>query len=496
MIRHLKILLLSMVVIGLMSGSAFAAASLNAGNTTLAAERISPTVDYLPAAVNTGYQPGGVVAASSILRVSISGATFKMSQAFDICQNVGATGTSMGAGTTAATGTPSYVDITISAGNTLASGTAYWIQDDACAGLGTPLGSAGSGSIIIPGGTLADTVVSLTVDNKLTPGDPNVYATATAITVVNQFTATLSKVTSKLDFATSMKTFVASAAGTALPYTPTTTQSQAAIVITSNQAVNDLVTVGAGGGACARVLAAGDAVKFKITGDLTGISSIKYGTVPEIYTVTPANRTNGYATASVTGDKLLICYSTDATTTAKKALELTATGSTGTSSIVAGIRTAQITITGDSTGNIPVVYSRDLVAAGTASHDIQLDATQYYIPLVKVGTGTETYIKVQSKATATGSNGVSVAILAGDGSSVTYSAGTITSGTPLTITGTQLQTAVTAAGKTVGDSFAAIVTVNSPNADVFGYANTCDTTGCKRIPVKTVYTAGAAQISE
>jgi hypothetical protein len=132
-----------------------------------------------------------------------------------------------------------------------------------------------------------------------------------------------------------------------------------------------------------------------------------------------------------------------------------------------------------------------LIPAGTPSHIIQLDAAQLYIPLIKVNpaAGEETYIKLQSKSTIGGTNGVLVQILASDGSLVPYNAGTITPGIPLTITGSQLVSAVTSAGKTVDGAkgFAVIVTVNAPEGDVFAYANTCsNTAGCKRIPVKTV----------
>jgi hypothetical protein len=310
-----------------------------------------------------------------------------------------------------------------------------------------------------------------------------VYATAPVITVKNQFSATLLPVTSKLDFTTNMQTFITS--GTQLPYTPTNTQSQAALLIVSDESINDKVTVADGGGSCDRELDAGDSLTAKITGNFQGISNVKYiATATTSYNVTNTDITNGYATLTVTGDKLSICKSTD-TPKVNRALELTAANITGIP-IIPGTRTAQITIKGG--GNIVTGYTRDLISAGTPSHIIQLDATQYYIPLIKVATGEDTYIKVQSKSTIGGANGVLVQILASDGSLVSYNAGTITPGTPLTITGSQLVSAVTSAGKTVDGAkgFAAIVTVNAPEGDVFAYANTCNVSGCKRIPVKTV----------
>jgi len=135
-----------------------------------------------------------------------------------------------------------------------------------------------------------------------------------------------------------------------------------------------------------------------------------------------------------------------------------------------------------------IIWPNHLAAAGTKTHDIQFDATQYYIPLVGSNLpARETYIKVQSKNTLASANGVNVQILCKDGSLIVYSAGTVSPGVPLTITGSQLVAAAAAAGKSVDGvaGFAAIVTVNAPEADVFAYANMIDSSGAKRIPAKT-----------
>ena len=121
----------------------------------------------------------------------------------------------------------------------------------------------------------------------------------------------------------------------------------------------------------------------------------------------------------------------------------------------------------------------------------QLNATQYYVPLIKSDSanGIKTFIKIQSKSTVAGSNGVNVQILASDGTMVTYTPSiSITSGTPYVITGTDLVNAAAAAGHPVSgvNGFAAIITVNAPESDVFTYANIMDPAGAKRVPVKTV----------
>ena len=471
MIRHLKILLLSMVVIGLMTGSAFAAAGLNAGNTAVAAEKISASADYAGAAFNTAYQPGGPIGATTVLKISLSAGKFGANAAgvVKLCDGVTQVGATLALN---AAGVTSISDLTLTA--PLSSATVYTFTNaGACAVAATFTG------VSIIAGSLANTEVSLSIDSVTSPGDLNVVATAPIFTVKNQFSATLTSVTSKLDFATGQKTFVA--AGTALPFTKSATESQAALLLVSNETIADQIAITVVG-ACTNTLAAADVIKAKITGDLTGLTAIEYNDANP-YTITTTDRTNGYGTLSIAGNNLQICASTDTPSNTSKALELTAVGTTGTSAIVAGTRTAQISLSGAGV----FANTRDLIAAGTTSHIIQLDATQYYIPLVKVGTGMETYIKLQSKSILSGSGGVSVAILADDGSTVTYTgAGSIVSGTPMAITGTALKDAVTTAGKTVGDSFAAIVTVNTPQADLFAYANTCDATGCKRIPVKTV----------
>lgn len=112
--------------------------------------------------------------------------------------------------------------------------------------------------------------------------------------------------------------------------------------------------------------------------------------------------------------------------------------------------------------------------------------TSVYVPLIGVNpdTGRETYIKLQSKDKTPAANLVRAIILASDGSLVTADMGQITAGTPLTITGSQLKDKVVAAGKTVGDSFAAILIVTTDEANLFGYANIIDPNGAKRVPLK------------
>lgn len=113
--------------------------------------------------------------------------------------------------------------------------------------------------------------------------------------------------------------------------------------------------------------------------------------------------------------------------------------------------------------------------------------TALYVPLIGVNpaTGRETYIKLQSKDTNPSANKVKAIILASDGSIVTTDLGQITPGQPFTIKGSDLAAKVQAAGKTVGESFAAILVVTTDEANLFGYANIVDPSGAKRVPLKT-----------
>ena len=112
--------------------------------------------------------------------------------------------------------------------------------------------------------------------------------------------------------------------------------------------------------------------------------------------------------------------------------------------------------------------------------------TAIYVPLIGVNpaTGRETYIKLQSKDANPNANKVRAIILASDGSTVAADLGQITTGQPLTITGSDLAARVQAAGKTVGDSFAAVLIVTTAEENLFGYANIVDSSGAKRVPLK------------
>jgi hypothetical protein len=112
--------------------------------------------------------------------------------------------------------------------------------------------------------------------------------------------------------------------------------------------------------------------------------------------------------------------------------------------------------------------------------------TAIYVPLIghNPDTGRYTTIRLQSKDTTPSANRVKAIILASDGSLVTADLGKITPGQPFNITGGDLAAKVQDAGKTVGDTFAAILIVTTAEENLFAYAVLSDSSGVKRVPLK------------
>jgi len=112
--------------------------------------------------------------------------------------------------------------------------------------------------------------------------------------------------------------------------------------------------------------------------------------------------------------------------------------------------------------------------------------TTIYIPLIghDPAKGRNTFIKLQSKDKNPSANKVKAIILANNGDTVTADLGRISAGQPFVITGQQLVDKVQAAGKAVGDSFAAILVVTTAEENLFGYAVLTDSNGVKRVPLK------------
>jgi hypothetical protein len=112
--------------------------------------------------------------------------------------------------------------------------------------------------------------------------------------------------------------------------------------------------------------------------------------------------------------------------------------------------------------------------------------TTIYVPIIGHAPerGRYTTIRLQSRDTSPNANKVTALILASDGSTVTADLGKITPGQPFTITGGDLKAKVEAAGKTVGDTFAAILIVRTAEDSLFAYAVFDHQGVSRRVPLK------------
>ena len=506
MMRYLKILLFSVLVIGLMSGSAFAAASLNAGNTRIASERVAAGGQAV-GAINTGYQTGAIMAIGSQIKLTLANGTFSNTVAnMSICD-----GSVTSLGSVAIPVAPANLStLTITTTGQLVAGAGYHFQETAAPAV-CGAGVLPLNLVQIAAGALSGAVVSLTVDNALAPGDTNVYATAPIVTLYDQLSVQLiTPAVDIIDFGATpvMSKFKAGGSGT-------TTTSVAKLVLLSDET---LPAVPAG----KKIVTAhiGDNINCAAwpTAEILSFTATPGGTATTMGTgfhATTAFRAGPTATvlkaaiastdASATGNAALNALNafscgaaTTATSKAAVANQITATLTVDGTTVLTP-RSYKLAV--GTTLSVAILAAARTMLAATTAWTWGMDASQYYIPLVAsdAATSRETYIKLQSKNIAAGSNGVSVAILANDGSTTATWTGAITAGTPLTITGAQLVTAATTALKVVNAlaGFAVIVTVNAPEADVFVYANMIDGVGgAKRIPVKTVHTAGAPMINE
>lgn len=315
--------------------------------------------------------------------------------------------------------------------------------------------------LTVPAGTTA-TTMTVKTGSATTQAVFDQTSATTIVEVKDEFVATVTtKADAKIDPAAGFKKFTGAA-------------TSDTIVVTSTQTALDHATTPE----------AGDITTITVTlSDVSGLAA------------TSVAADNGYACTLNTTTKKATCTKTAAA--AATAVTMTFTVN-GTSNLAE--RTFTVTEEINFLNAVPgegVLDDKDRTAAN--SYEVLKDAdagswtyfgTTLYIPLVKVNAagGEDTYIKLQSSDLTTGANGVNAVILASDGSTVTANMGTITAGTPLTISGTDLMAKVTAAGKTVSGTagFAAKLTVYTSEANLYSYANTCSTAlGCKRIPTKT-----------
>ncbi|MFA5284166.1 MAG: hypothetical protein WC347_01085 [Smithellaceae bacterium] len=506
--KYFSICILTLFAVGLMSSSAFAVvASFDGGNSTIASELITAGTPYTLSATsgNNAYQPAGAVAVSKQIKVSLTGGSFNaIPGGLRMCDS--AVGNQVGISAAVALGD---VTTTIITSAPLSLGTIYNFQPIACAGLvGAPMGT----SLSINAGSTSGSKLYMTVDNYQAPGDSLLYASGLIATVENQFSAALiTPASDKIDFAATVPLSKFKAGGS-----DTTTTSLAKVLIMSNEALGTKVATGLAGS------------------DTTCVAYNDAGANLEAFsfTVTPATGTMGagfHATAAIqaqeganVGAKQTIkgtVATTDTTETGNVnlntgAMKICGSHASSTLQATAGNQIdviLQVTGTtalaskdyklaiGTTTAGLVVAGPRNLLPA-TVAWSWGMDATQFYVPFIKSSTvqGKETMIKLQSKSSAAGTNGVSVQVLATDGTMVTFTPDTaaITPGTMYSISGADLIAKVQAAGKAVdGDKgFAAIITVDTPGTDVFAYAQMVNASGEKRIPVQRLNTSTAAGV--
>lgn len=360
----------TLTAIGLLAGNV-SAGQLNAGNTLLAAELISPTVDSQINAVNTAYQSDGPIAISTQLKITLTKANFAAGTAISLCDP---TGKQMATGAIGVAGP----EVTLSPlSSPLASGTVYNFQPAAvCVPNGLPLNN-----ILIAKGTPAGTsespsTASMKVDSVTSPGDATVFASATIVTVINQFEAVVTPVTTKLDFP-KMIDFIVDGVATP-PNTPASGVTNAALKITSNESipVGQKVNVAYGGGDCGP-LAGNSYLKVKISGSLEGLSNLNYnGIAPTEPVFTAAEKTAQAATRTFVGGNIKVC----------KVAKVFPLGLTNPAKeqIISGVRNVELTIGASAAGgpvDMPNQYSRTLVQ-GTKGYEIKLDSSLAYVPAI------------------------------------------------------------------------------------------------------------------
>jgi hypothetical protein len=466
MTRYLKILFLATLVIGLMAGSAFAQAQLAVNTKTVALERTSATAatrttPIAPAAsVVPVFQTGGAIAAGEIVTLTVANGVITADR-IDLCEAE----TSVANGTLTSDGTT--VALTFSVG--VGGGTALTIRSEgdvpSCGVLDTFI-------VQINGALSAGSSVTLTTSGdpiRMNAGPANLY------TLVQQFTAVLTPVTSRISFSGAQKNFVG--AGT-LPGSTDTT-SEAKLTLTS-ATIDDAVS-----------LDVTDEFRIRVTGNLSGVpvaagaTDIGYdkdnlGAAEGGIDVVAADVTAGFAQFLVTGANIGI------TGTDAGSLFITVDGSTTLSARSFTVIVATVAKPAPVAGQI----GREVILLnGSTSHTWILDSTNFVIPLVGFSAdGTrETYIKIFSKSSAAGANAVTVNVLATDGTMVMVALthGTITPGVAFTIKGSELGAGVPA-GKTVDgvQGFPVILSINTPAEDLFIFANIIDPSGSKVIPVR------------
>jgi len=449
MMRYLKILFLSLVVIGLMAGSAFAGSFTTFTPWKAAKEVVDGGTTAVPAVTNIGakvtgieYKPSDIplgVLSDAVVTYTVSSGKLD-GTGLQVCE-----GTTLIADSLSGSGTGTLVFQKGTGSGVVENGKTYKIQKKVTSNCDTGLVAADL-TLTVPPGTSSTTLT--TKSGVAATQVIHDTASAALVSVIPEFKASLSlKADQKISPAEGFKKFTG----------PATTD---AITIKIEKETVDFATTTAGGDVTT--------IKLALT-DVSGLAT------------TSVASTEGFACTLSLTTKIATCTKTAAAAPVEPIITFTVDG---------------ITVLAERT--FTATNEIDFATAGmkdrTVANDFALlkdadagkwvyDATKVYLPLIGTNPaeGRETYIKLQSTETTT----VKAIVLASDGSTVVVDLGTITAGTPKTITGEDLKNLVTAAGKSVDGvaGFAAVLSVTAAKENIYGYANIIDPFGAKRVPL-------------
>lgn len=288
-------------------------------------------------------------------------------------------------------------------------------------------------------------------------------ATATAVnlyTVQNQYSiAAPGLKTSTVDFDQDMKKLVVAAPDTA------------------TLATANLITLADSNPALSAALVNTDQAVLTLAGSMSGIARICYddATCPDgstkKFTIDTAANTATYTRV----------LSTPAITDLNHGLTFVVDGITPLTDRTFKL-TALLNLTGADKLDRTLLSAQDYFR-------LALTAYQAQVAYVKQTTGVETYIRLNSSYVSTGTeaNKVKATVLCGDGTQSVVNLGQITPGTSLLILGSDIKTeaGATCISDTVAATgFPVIFTVNAPTANVSGVATLLQPEGMRSIPVQ------------
>ena len=451
-----------MAVVGLMAGSAFAGTVTLTANPLVAAgpylqakEVVEGGTTLAPITVNigakiAGYTPTDIPLGSlsdPTISIKVDSGVLTVASNPALCTSIGGT---LVASYSAGSGTDTLV-LQPGVGQSISNNVTYVLgRAGACA---AALAAADVTATVLPGTSSVGVTVKAGAAATQVVHDS---ASATLVAVSYQYSASVSTPADALIAPSeAFKKFVGAA-----------TTDTIVVTIASDAAnLNGTVTT-----------AAGDVttLKFGLT-DVSGLAATSVA-IP------------GYTCALDLTTKIATCTLTAAIAAGTPTATFTIDGTTVLAERTF-TATAELDFATAAMKDRTVALSNALLNAAAAGSWLY-DGTTVYVPLVKSATasGTETYIKLQSADTTASANGVKAVILTADGSLVTADMGSISAGTPKTISGADLVAKVTAAGKTVDGAagFAVKLNVYTAAGNLYGYANMIDASGMyKRIPLST-----------